>query len=383
MILWLLACAAPPQECGGAVITGADDLYGDQLPQFDLTLDDDALAGLATSPHEDGDDVHATFGFDGDTWDVGLHLKGSSSFRPITEKAAMKIDFHQWDHDATLHGVRRLTLNNMVGDPAMLAEELAYGVYAWLGLPASRHGYACVTVNGADYGLYSVVESIDEQLVDRLFDDPSGNLYEGTFGADIRVGATDGFILQEDGTPADHSDLEALANAFAARTDDNLLDLFDAHFDRDALFDAWATELYIGNIDGYISRGNNYLLYHEPGPDRWWMLPRGVDETFYDHPDVHDPVYTEDARSDHGVLYSLCADSPACSAELDTHIRHVMDVVEDEDLHGRAVDLVDRLRVVSRQDPMSPTGPIDTASAQGRMKAWIAGRSAEVETELE
>ena len=136
------------------------------IHDFRIELDGSARAHLALDPR---DDVHATFEYEGERWEVGLYLKGSWSFRTLAAKAAFKIDFHEWVPEQSFRGVRRLTLNNMVQDATMMREHAAYRLYAMRGLPAPRHGYARVWVDGTYYGLYGIVESMDQDFLDRAF----------------------------------------------------------------------------------------------------------------------------------------------------------------------------------------------------------------------
>lgn len=391
-LLLVQGCAAGAQACGEGQaaldLSGStgDFLYTDDaLPVFTIDMDDAALAGLAQSSQDELPDVHATFGFDGaegaETYDVGLHLKGHSSFHPIDEKAAFKIDFHQWDPGQSFHGVEHLTLNNMTGDPTALSEQVSYHAYAALGLPAARHSYACLVVNGADYGLYGVVESMDAQFVERVFANAEGNLYEGAFGADIRTGRTSGYVPQVVRDVEDKSDLEALAAAFDGVTPETATGLFETWFGLDRLLDTWATEIVIGNVDGYLVMTNNYLLYHEPdvaGPGVWTFLPWGMDENFSEMEDQDLLAYLDDSGNFRGILFQHCLASPDCRDALENHVVDVAARLEDGDLYGYARGQLDRIRGVSRRDAMSPAGPWDTRVAQGRLVRWVGARPTNV-----
>lgn len=378
---------APPMECGGALDLTAPDaefLYaGDVLPTFTLDLSPSARAALPVTAQEDDDvEVPARFGYGSESWEAGLRLKGHASFRPIDAKPALKVDLHAYDDTATFHGVRRFVFNNMVGDPSMVVEELVADLYAALGLPSARHGYACLTVDGEDYGLYGVVEAMDEQFLARAFADPSGYLYEGSFGADLRPSAVGGFEVQEPGDGVAHADLEALAAELEATADGGVLAFIDAHFDRDALLGAWAAELVVGNIDGYLARGNNYLLYHEPAAERWWMLPWGVDESLRTDVDVRAPEWTDDAHDAQGLLYVRCAAEPACEDALEARVLEVADRVEADDLAADARALVGRMRRVSRADPMSGPSAWQVAWAQQDVVAFVRARPDVVRDQL-
>ena len=57
---------------------------------------------------------------------------------------------------------------------------LSYDLFDRAGAPGSRCGYARITVNGKNLGVYSHVESVRKQLLTREFGSAKGTLYEGT-----------------------------------------------------------------------------------------------------------------------------------------------------------------------------------------------------------
>jgi hypothetical protein len=76
-----------------------------------------------------------------------------------------KIDFGQYVPDQRFDGLRRLTLNNMVQDRSMIREHVAYQAYAWLGVPAPRHGYAELWVTPVFWPEFAEAH-FDEALAD-------------------------------------------------------------------------------------------------------------------------------------------------------------------------------------------------------------------------
>ena len=79
--------------------------------------------------------------------DVGLRLRGSTSFRTLDGKASFKVKTNEFVSGQKILGRKKLTLTNMVQDPSMIHEELAYELFRGAGVPASRTGYADVSVN--------------------------------------------------------------------------------------------------------------------------------------------------------------------------------------------------------------------------------------------
>ena len=378
MFLLLLAACGTPLDpvTDGTVDTGdtkGEDgfPFGDTILTFGLTLDDGALAALAADPRTD---VHATFTFNAESYDVGVHLKGNASFQDMSGKPSFKIDFHQWVPDQRFHDYERLTLNAMVQDASMSSEHAAYRLYDALGLTAPRHGYAQISVNGELYGLYGVVETLDEHFINHHFDDDSGNLYEGGYGADVLSGRTDNFEVTEQGLPENLEDLQALIDAVDASTPSTYYAVLSANFDADALLDQWAAELVTSNSDAYTTLANNYYLYHEPTTARWTMIPWGPDQAFIGDLNVHSAYY--------GRMAQRCAEATDCKAHLDERMAHVLDVWQSEDMVGFVEAETVRIEDACRSDPRSPWGDYGCRDAQAAMRDWTAARPSIVRSEL-
>jgi len=227
----------------------------------------------------DEPDVHARMGYRGASWDVGLKLKGSSTFQNLDGKPSLKVDLQQWIDDQKVLGVRRFTLNAMIFDASMLREHAAYRLYAAMGVPAPRHGWARVEINGEDYGLYGIVETLDEQWLRRTFPgDSEGNLYDSKYTyADLTGIGLPNYTLEEGHPIEPYADLHALLEDI-----DNMdiLELLDTRFDREAVLGMWAVDIASPNWDGYSRNTNNYLLYHATVSDRWYFVPWGQDTAF-------------------------------------------------------------------------------------------------------
>lgn len=288
------------------------------IHDFFVELSDDARANLDASPSED---VRATVVYDGDAFDVGLHLRGNWSFRTLAGKPSLKLDFHAYDSEQTLRGVRRLTLTNMVQDGSMLRDEAAYWLFRASGVPAPRHSYARLWINGEWYGLYGVVETIDEQFLADHFVSNDGNAYGGGYGADLDPGCASLFTLEESGDSrvAPYADLRALIDE--VRDADDVVALIDARFGG-RLLRYFAVEAVAGQRDGYVSSANNYVLYSDPEEARWTMLPWGPDQSFRTE---HDDMYDGWAAA----LAWRCAEDAACRAEFAPHVDEVLAVWDD------------------------------------------------------
>ncbi|MBM4389670.1 MAG: CotH kinase family protein [Deltaproteobacteria bacterium] len=388
MLIMLLACgreigtgiAGNGSDTGATPGSGLDYEDGnflyttDHILDFGIALDEAAIAALAADSSED---VVATFTYEDESYEVGLHLKGSpsGSFRTLDGKAALKVDFHQWDREQEFHGVRRLTLNNMIQDSTMSHEHAAYRLFAEEGVVAPRHGYARVTVNGEWFGLYGIVETADEQFVNRHWPgDDEGHLYEGGYGSDLYEWAVEAFEMKE-GDEADRADLAALVEEVESCGEGEILPLLERNFDVDALLAAWAVELAIADPDGYTTLANNYLLYYAPVAAQWTMIPWGPDQGF----EGAAPIFTEMT----GRLVEMCVADADCTEALRVATLAAVDTWESSGLGDFVNGETARIEADCRADPRSEWGDIGCRDAQAALREWVSARPAAIRAEVE
>lgn len=219
--------------------------------------------------------------------EVGVRLKGGTgSGRPvIAGKSGFKIRFDKFVPGQLFFGIKRLTLNNMVQDPSMVHEALTYGLFHELGLPASRNGYAFVTLNDEDYGLFLNLETLDEISLPQWFE-TTGHLYEADApGTDLKTGGAGAFEVDEGNN--DIGDLEALIEAVNDEEGD-WSENVSPFADLEQMTAHWAVERYVGHWDGYAglpneidpdTRPNNYYL-HSDEAGIFQMMPWGTDQTW-------------------------------------------------------------------------------------------------------
>ncbi|MFZ5479949.1 MAG: CotH kinase family protein [Myxococcota bacterium] len=321
-----------------------DFLYGEEVVHdFEISLSSDAVADLSWSPESP---VWGRFEWGDESWDVGVRLKGSTTFRTLAQKAAFKIDFNEWEPEARFHGLKSLTLNNMVCDPTMVRERAYYWYAARVGIPAPRHAYARVRVNGELFGLYSVVETVDDQLVERVWiDDDDGVLLEGT-GADL-VDGDDHYEVEEVG----EGDVGALVDALDEADDDDLVEVFERVFDEGVLR-YWALDLASGNDDGYARNHHNYFLYYAPFERRWSMIPWGTDRSFEDHASVHGDPMTDPI----GHLVRRCLSAEDCRDRLDATILDMAEGWEARGLVDYVASVIPLIEEDCERDPRRELG---------------------------
>jgi hypothetical protein len=208
---------------------------------------------------------------------VGVRLKGNSSFQPLDGKPALKLRFDKFDAEQRYAGLKRLTLNNMVGDPAQSREVVAYHLFHAAGLSAPRAAFAQVWVNGEEYGLYTLLEAMDSEYVERRYELDEGNLWAANDSADLTPTGIAHFELV---TGPGGTELEDAAMVLATAADD-YYETASEVIDMEQFLDFFAWTQVVGNSDAYPYHLNDFFLYADPGDGgRLDWSPWGLDEAW-------------------------------------------------------------------------------------------------------
>jgi hypothetical protein len=325
---------------------------------------------------------------------VGIRLKGNKggSFRDLKDKkAAFKIKCNFVSGKCL--GLKKMTLNNMVQDPSMLHETLAYSAFRDAGVPASRTGFAYVRVNGEDFGLYLNLETLDDVFLKRVFlsfDDKVQHLYEGELGDDLVPGGEAGFEVDEG--EEDRSDLEALIDAVNEGGVTPFSERVAPHAELAEMARMWAVEKYIEHWDGYAGhtelgqeRPNNYYLYSEPS-GRFQMLPWGTDQTW--QPTALIPGREVTFGGPGGVLFNKCLEDKECFRVYWAKLNLATQTIPDLDPGPLAEDIADLLAPWQQEErdngrPEPNADEVDEVDAGVEETLdFIAGRQAEAEAWL-
>ncbi len=355
-------CDADASRPGGR----PEDFYSLRaLPSFEIELAPGAREALAAAPREW---VKARFRYRGDTWDeVAVRLKGHRSMRTLDQKPSFKVQFDEYVKQRFL-GLRSITLNGMVEDPTLVREALGYRLYREVGVPAPDTGYAQVTLDGQPLGLYLLVESVDQEFLDRRFGDHEGDMYEGEYGCDLYPEDVAGMEREVGGQ--DRRELAALVDT-AGGPVAGLIGGAGARFDRSAL-SYLAVSALIGDFDGY-RHSHNYRIYRDPEARRWFFVPWGIDRVFYKRLDPFDS---------NGLVARRCFDDHDCRIAYLQELRRVLAAFRRLNLDQGVDVLGSFVAQASASDPRRPYTPERTARARASLKKFLAGRAADLADEL-
>lgn len=313
---------------------------------------------------------------------VGIRLKGgiNGSFRPLSAKAAFKVKFSFVKGQKFL-GLKKMTLNNMVQDESMVAESLSYRAFRALGVPSPRTGYAYLTVNGADYGVYLNIEDLDDVALEKRFGKfgKPQHLYEGEYGVDVepgaeKIGEETAFQVDE----GDEKEVKDLEELIAAANDGAAPDWSDhvAPFaDLAEMTRMWAIEKYVGHWDGYSGEEgsllpNNYYLYGSAA-GQFQMLPWGTDQTW----GTRLPFF-----GDGGLLFDKCLADGSCEGEYEGALDSAMSSVNALNLSSAARCTALELAPWQALEtaPRRPYTPTQTANRVAAVRNFAETRPGEV-----
>ena len=118
--------------------------------------------------------------------DAQVRLRGNPGFSWLGDKMQFLVSFDEVDPAGRFLGQRALVLDASWYNPTILRDRLAYAYLRRLGVPAPCANNARLTVNGSYYGLYTLIERLDQEFLDRVFgrEAATGTLWEGSSDID-------------------------------------------------------------------------------------------------------------------------------------------------------------------------------------------------------
>ena len=257
------------------------------------TMQDDLAANLASTGGPGGGIagfdpvwVPCSFYFNDKEWyRVGIRFKGNSSLRSSyrmgIEKLSFKLDFDQFENDypeienQRFYGFKQLNLKNNYDDASMMREKVASDLFLEFGLVSPQTAFCVVYVDHGSgplyYGVYSLVEEVDDTVLDSQFGSSEGNLYKPDgAAASFAAGSYNETQMEKKNNEevADYSDVYSLytilnstdrtTEAEQWKTDLNSV------FEVDVFLQWLASNIVMQNWDTYGVMTHNYYLYNNP-----------------------------------------------------------------------------------------------------------------------
>ena len=217
------------------------------------------------------------------TEQIAARTKGNSSLKSVasnqsSNRYSWKLDTNRYVDGQKICGLKKFNLNNGFKDPTLMREHIGYRLATDLGLPTPRTSYADVTVNGQHLGVYTLVEHVDSEFIERWFDDDEGDLYKPDWPdghlqwQGDEFSDYDGVELQSNEETSDYSTFVALLEVLNGDADvSNVLNV-------DMMIRYLALNSLLVNLDSYSGNGHNYYIYEVDGV--FTPIPWDLNEAF-------------------------------------------------------------------------------------------------------
>lgn len=278
-----------------------------EVIRFDILIDpddwedmqDDLDANLGSSANRSSDYtpiwVPCSFFFNDTEWyQVGIRYKGNSSLRSSyqsgIDKLSFKLDFDEYENDypeitnQRFYGFRQLNLKNNYDDMSLVREKVGSDLFREFGLVSSKTAFCVVYVDHGSgpvyYGVYTLVEEVDDTVLDSQFGNSEGNLYkpDGS-AASFAAGTYNDSQMEKRNNEelADYSDVYALYQAINSSERSSDPESWEAEvntcFNVDVFLQWLAANTGMQNWDTYGVMTHNYYLYNNPDNGMLTWIP--------------------------------------------------------------------------------------------------------------
>jgi len=333
---------------------------------------------------------------------IGIRSRGTGS-RSST-KPGLRVDFDRYTATKKFLGLKSFVLRNNVQDPSGIRERVSMLLFRRVGLPAPREAHTRLYVNDQPAGLFTIVESIDKDFVQRAVGEDSGYLFEYDYppdaapyyfedrGDDPAQYVPQPFQPQTHEADARPEFIVQLVQAINRSSDALFRSATDEYLELTRWLRHVAVEVFIGDYDGFLGNVgmNNFYLYRLDGQKRFVILPWDKSEAFQAGPSSsiwHNVTDVPEARTNRLMtramrepdLYSAflnaleaCAASAVEPAEGDQR-----GWMEREVQHE-----ADQVRSATYADTLKPFTNQDFEDEVGDLLEFARARSAAVSAEV-
>jgi hypothetical protein len=318
-------------------------------------------------------------------------------------KASFKINL-EWDNPSVpgcpdkrrIHGLKRLTLNSMIqddqnGQRTYLHDKLGYEYYKEMGVPTPRTAHIRVYLNGRFMGLYLNVESVDRRYLERRYESRYGALYEGTYWCDLipenvpdeldpspppclsrKFKVDECSPAPDEGDPLTYEPVREFIDVVDQFTHANYYPAITEYMMWDVFLSQWAAEAVMEHWDSYTFRIiNNYRVYHDPGPDKWTIIPHGIDQAMEET--IWAPI---NPFAPAGTLARKCACNLSCCEQFKSRLGEAIDTFDAMQLDDRAQEVFGVIADDVVEDPWFHSTKASYQNAVNAFKAWVQNRPA-------
>jgi hypothetical protein len=261
-----------------------------KIGQINLSFYDADYWTLLHQNYNSDNYILATMTYNGEVYDsVGVQFKGETSYlRPKqlgSSKFSFDIKIDEFVEDQAIDGYSTLNLNNAFEDDSFM-REIIYGRLAGKHIPAPRGNFISLSLNGENWGLYTNIQQVNNDLLREWF--PSNDGIRWRADSDFEPGEGGPGGQWGDGTAALNylgEDIAEYQEYYKLKSTDveypwmylvdvcrtlnapgssDYLENIGNLIDLDATLWFLATEILFSDDDSYVYKGkNDYSLFYE------------------------------------------------------------------------------------------------------------------------
>ena len=226
-------------------------------------------------------------------YQAGIRFKGNSSLKTSWGngiwKLPLRLNMDRFEDDypeiinQRFYGFKELSLSNNYDDESLIREKVVPEIFRDFGVPAPQTAFYRIYIDYGDgpiyFGLYTVVEIVDDTMIEDQFSEDEGNVYkpEGTGASFAENTFNFSYFEKKTNEETDWSDIESV---FEILHSDSRIE--NAELWRSSLEQVFNTEIFlkwlavnttVQNWDTYGKMTHNYYLYNDPGNKKLTWIP--------------------------------------------------------------------------------------------------------------
>jgi uncharacterized protein (DUF2132 family) len=202
---------------------------------------------------------------------TGIRFKGKHSYSfAWTDKKPLKVKLNEFE-DQSYHGITKFNLANAFEDPSFQRDVQSLRVLKQMGVPAPLASYARVYLNGNYFGLYILIEQLDDEFLERCFNENSGPLFESE-GFCPGDGIFSSLELKENKKNYHRNELIDFIQFLKDTSDVQFFSELESRINVESFLKACAVDVYLKNLDSYAwGRCHNFYLYFDTSGKAHWI----------------------------------------------------------------------------------------------------------------
>ncbi len=214
-------------------------------------------------------------------YNVGTRFRGRGSRG--REPKSYRVNFSNTRY---FGAVRKLNLNGWEPDRQFIGLE----TFTFLRMPVPEKKMVSLLFNMEFFPWYLQVERADQDMLQRLYPDPDGNLYRGEHQANLDYRGEDfapyrpHYLKSTNELEDDYSDIVQLCYAFSHTSDEEFHQALSEEIDVRQWIRWFAIKQILNDREGGLSleRGDDYYIYHRPDNGLFELIPWDMDSVIVD-----------------------------------------------------------------------------------------------------